>query len=127
MSSNKRGILRKRLYFYYTKYRHFNFNHFENERASLSTTFGKNAKHNAGGGGRSVKIFNQKDKIKLKRLVNKARRCVSKKTSRFQCVQPHVTKAPKNLKIKCYKKQQIPTRTDQQKKCEIERSVEDFT
>ena len=56
----------------------------------------RSAKPHAGSGGRTHKLFYQNTKKECKRLVNN-----------------NETKALKNLRMKCYKKQKIPTKTDQ--------------
>ena len=99
MKLSKREYLRERVYSYYKKYKHFGkkltIDHFISEGESKSTIYniinrsesGKPSKHQQGGG-RPAKIFNQKAKKKLKRLVNNKDGVSQRKlASRFKCTQ----------------------------------------
>ena len=117
MKLRRREYLRERVYSYYKKFKHFGkkftIDHFISEGELKSTIYNiinrfesrKPSKHQQGGG-RPSKIFNQKAKKKLKRLVNNKDGVSQRKlASRFKCTQQHVSKLIKAFGIKNYKKQ----------------------
>ena len=111
MKFNNTDYLRDRVYFYYEKYKKirkkFTLDHFisEGSKSTINviinrSEYEKPSKHQQGGG-RPAKIFNQKAKKELKRLVNNKDGVSKRKlVCCFQCTQQYVSKVIKDIGYK---------------------------